>query len=102
MKNKHWIHITLAFIALITASLACGRTTDNQTLVDDAVQSTLAAIEVTPDDQVAEIAQTPDVVEADATEEQPVVEPTVTPTVPRSSHRVATTHESSLAVSTQG
>jgi hypothetical protein len=84
MTNKNKLHFTLALIALIAISLACGLPIANQAEVDEAVQATLAArdtVSAGEDDAVVSEDESSTEVEVQATEEPPVETPTPTPTV---------------------
>jgi hypothetical protein len=84
MNAKHKFHITLALIAIIATSLACGLPGGTQDQIDDAVQATLAAIEDGVDADAVEAdedeAEGEDVAVTE-TEEPPAEPPTPTPTV---------------------
>jgi hypothetical protein len=84
MKNRNKLYISLAIIALIATSLACGLPTADQDQVDEAVRSTLAAMDTGPEgegDEV-EVAEEPaEQGEVQATEEPTIEPPTPTATV---------------------
>jgi hypothetical protein len=84
MTTKNKIHFSLAIIALIATSLACGLPGANQVAVDEAVQATLAAREVEPaveDSSGDTVEESSEVTEVEATEEPTAEPPTPTPTV---------------------
>ncbi len=84
MSNRFKLHISLALLALIATSLACGLPESNQDEVDAAVAATIAArdaesaVEDTGPDTAEDTSEGADV---DATEEPPVEPSTPTPTV---------------------
>ncbi len=78
-KSKH--HIFVALITLIIVSLACGPTTADQTLVDQAVEETLTAREGAEEIQAAEEVDDEPVEPVVTEEPEPAESPTPTPTV---------------------
>jgi len=96
MHSKNRIYIIVAFIALITASLACGPVSADQAQVDEAVQATLAAMDTVVEDGGAVVEggdEAPDVVVVPATEEPPAEPPTPTATV---NHQIIPSNPSSV------
>jgi hypothetical protein len=84
MKNRHKLHISLAIIALIATSLACGLPSADQDQVEEAVRATLAALDIEPEgegDEVTVAEETTEQDEVQATEEPTTEPPTPTATV---------------------
>lgn len=96
MHTKNRLHITLAIIALITASIACGPLTADQAQIDEAVQGTLAVLDTAGEDGGAVVeggGEAPAAPAAQATEEPPTEPPTPTATV---DHQVIPTNPGSV------